>query len=208
MFVMQKLLSAGVAAGLFAVSGYALAVDTAVVSQNGGPAVIVSPGQNGDGIAPYMLGVLGTLPTTLDVSLDIPQSASFGDFAVFSVPTDVNASGIATPITQTISANVFNYFSEFSASLYSGVIDQYGTAAGATLLNTFVSSATAGSFAAVLSSGNYFIVVNGVANEFGNLQPKYNLTLNAVPVPEVETYVLMLAGLGVLGFLAKRRKHN
>jgi hypothetical protein len=167
----------------------------AVISQNGGPAVIVSPGQTGDGIAPYLLGLLGAMPTTLDVSLDIPQSASFGDFAVFTVPSASTTSGIATPITQTISASVFNYFSEFSASLYSGVIDQYGTAAGATLLNT-------------LSSGSYFIVVNGVANEFGNLQPKYNLTLNAVPVPEVETYALMLAGLGVLGFLAKRRERN
>jgi hypothetical protein len=205
---MQKLLSAGVAAGLFAASSYALAVDVAVISQNGGPAVIVSPGQNGDGIAPYLLGLLGAMPTTLDVSLDIPQSSSFGDFAVFTVPSASTTSGIATPITQTISASVFNYFSAFSASLYSGVIDQYGTAAGATLLNTFVSTATSGSFAATLSSGSYFIVVNGVANEFGNLQPKYNLTLNAVPVPEVETYALMLAGLGVLGFLAKRRERN
>jgi hypothetical protein len=205
---MQKRLIASVVAGLFMVSGQVLAADTAVISQNGGPAVIVSPAQNGDGIAPYLLGVLGAMPTTLDVSLDIPQSASFGDFAVFSVPTASSTSGIATPITQTISASVFNYFSEFSASLYSGVIDQYGTASQGTLLNMFVSTATSGSFAATLSSGNYFIVVNGVANEFGNLQPKYNLTLNAVPVPEVETYALMLAGLGVLGFLAKRRNRG
>jgi hypothetical protein len=205
---MQKRLIASVVAGLFMVSGQVLAADTAVISQNGGPAVIVTPAQNGDGIAPYLLGVLGALPTTLDVSLDIPQSSSFGDFAVFSVPTASSTSGIATPITQTISASVFNYFSEFSASLYSGVIDQYGTASQGTLLNMFVSTATSGSFAATLSSGNYFIVVNGVANEFGNLQPKYNLTLNAVPVPEVETYALMLAGLGVLGFLAKRRNRG
>jgi hypothetical protein len=204
---MQKILSASIAAGLFAASSCALA-DIAVISQNGGPAVTVSPAQDGDGYSPYLLGVLGGLPTKLDVELDINQSSSFGDFAVFTVPSSSTTNGTATPITQVISASVFNYFSAFSASLYSGVISPFGTAAGATLLNTFVSTATAGSFSASLSSGNYFVVVNGVANEFGSSNPKYNLTLNAVPVPEVETYALMLAGLGVLSFLAKRRNRN
>jgi hypothetical protein len=206
---MQKILSASIAAGLFVASSCALA-DIAVISQNGGPAVTVSPGQDGDGYSPYLLGVLGSLPTKLDVELDINQSASFGDFAVFTVPTGATTNGTATPITQVISASVFNYFSAFSASLYKGVISPFGTAAGATLVNTFVSTATAGSFSASLMSGSYFVVVNGVANEFGSSNPKYNLTLNAapLPVPEVETYALMLAGLGVLGFLAKRRERN
>jgi PEP-CTERM motif len=203
---MQKLLNAGLAAGLFAVSSVAMAADIAVISQNGGAPVIVTPGQTGDGYAPYLLGTLGALPTTLDVSLDIPESSSFGDFAVFTVPPGTNTSGIATPITQTISASVYNYFSAFSASLYSGVISPFGTAAGATLLTTFVSTATSGTFSAALSTGNYFVVVNGVANEFGNLQPKYNLTLNALPVPEPGSIALMLAGLGVVGFLSARRQ--
>jgi len=29
-----------------------------------------------------------------------------------------------------------------------------------------------------------------------------------VPIPEPETYAMMLAGLGLLGFAARRRKHN
>jgi hypothetical protein len=182
--------------------------DIAVISQNGGPAVTVSPGQDGDGYSPYLLGLLGNLPTKLDVELDINQSASFGDFAVFTVPSGATTNGTATPITQIISASVFNYFSAFTATLYKGVISPFGTAAGATFVNQFVSTATAGSFSASLTSGNYFVVVNGVANEFGSSNPKYNLTLNAVPVPEVETYALMLAGLGVLSFLAKRRNRN
>ncbi len=205
---MQKLLSAGFAAGLFAVSGYALAADVAVVSQNGGPAVTVSPGQTGDGLAPYLLGVLGSLPTTLDVTLDIPNSSSFADKAVFTVPPSSGTTGSVTPQTQFITAGLSNSYSAFNAGLYSGVLDSSGGISGATLVSTFVTSATAGSFAAALSSGSYFIVVYGVANEFGGLMPKYNLTLNALPVPEVETYALMLAGLGVLGFLAKRRNRG
>lgn len=33
-----------------------------------------------------------------------------------------------------------------------------------------------------------------------------NLTVNAAPVPEPETYAMMLAGLGLLGFMARRKK--
>jgi len=35
-----------------------------------------------------------------------------------------------------------------------------------------------------------------------------NLTINAAPVPEAETYAMMLAGLGLLGLAARRRKSS
>jgi PEP-CTERM motif len=206
---MQKLLSAGLAAGLFAVSGYALAADSAVISQNGGPAVVVTPGQTGDGYFPYLMGVVGTAFSTLDVTLDIPGSSSFGDFATFTIPTLANSSGSGAPLPSFISAGLSNSFSSFSVRLYSGVIDSYGTASLGTLLQTVTSSTTTGgTFSTVLNPGNYFFVVEGVANEFGGLHPKYNVTLNAVPVPEPGTYAMMIAGLAAMGFLAVRRKQS
>lgn len=36
----------------------------------------------------------------------------------------------------------------------------------------------------------------------------YSGTLNVTPVPEPETYALMLAGLGAIGFLARRRRSS
>lgn len=56
-----------------------------------------------------------------------------------------------------------------------------------------------------LAAGDYYLQVNGnlvsdQAASFGGA------VAMAAPVPEPETYGMMLAGLGVLGFLARRRK--
>ena len=54
------------------------------------------------------------------------------------------------------------------------------------------------------SSGNYYLAVGGVSNgEQGGI---YNGAISVTAVPELETYAMMLAGLGTLGFLARRRR--
>jgi hypothetical protein len=55
-----------------------------------------------------------------------------------------------------------------------------------------------------LAQGNYYVQVSGslVSATSGS----FGANLNVTPVPEPETYGMMLAGLGVLGFLARRRK--
>lgn len=55
-----------------------------------------------------------------------------------------------------------------------------------------------------LGLGNYYLqvsgkMVSGTGGSFGG-------TVMLAPVPEPETYGMMLAGLGVVGFLARRRK--
>ncbi len=56
-----------------------------------------------------------------------------------------------------------------------------------------------------VADGNYFYRITGVAN--GTSGGLYNVTSTVTtPVPEPETYALMLAGLGVIGFVARRRR--
>lgn len=54
-----------------------------------------------------------------------------------------------------------------------------------------------------LDPGTYYLTVSGTAT--GSSGGAFSGMINVSPVPEPETYALMLAGLGVLGFLARRR---
>jgi len=59
----------------------------------------------------------------------------------------------------------------------------------------------------LLAAGDYSIVISGVNSA---LQASYsaNLSVVASPIPEPETYALMLAGLGAIGFVMVRRKRS
>jgi PEP-CTERM motif len=87
------------------------------------------------------------------------------------------------------------------------------TATDSTGSTTFtITGATVNSFAGFVSSTTGFtsLVVRSVQPASGFLWPTVdNLTLAktlVTAVPEPETYALMLAGLGVLGFVARRRR--
>lgn len=55
----------------------------------------------------------------------------------------------------------------------------------------------------LLASGNYYYAVSGMAA--GASGGSYTLVSTVTPVPEPETYAMMLAGLVAVGFLARRR---
>jgi len=57
-----------------------------------------------------------------------------------------------------------------------------------------------------LDSGDYYFKISGTAL---SAKSGYTISLSATPtapVPEPETYAMMLAGLGLMGFIARRRK--
>ncbi len=55
-----------------------------------------------------------------------------------------------------------------------------------------------------LLPGNYYFTVGGTADGSGTNQGIY--TFSAAAVPEVDTYAMVLAGLGLVGFIVNRRK--
>jgi hypothetical protein len=55
-----------------------------------------------------------------------------------------------------------------------------------------------------LAAGNYYIKVSG--NMVGNTGASFGGAVMLAPVPEPETYGMLLGGLGLLGFLARRRR--
>jgi hypothetical protein len=57
----------------------------------------------------------------------------------------------------------------------------------------------------VLSTGSYFYKVEGNVAQ-GAFAGLYTITSTLAPVPEPETYAMLLAGLGAVGFMARRRK--
>ncbi|MDD4944434.1 MAG: FxDxF family PEP-CTERM protein [Rhodoferax sp.] len=78
---------------------------------------------------------------------------------------------------------------------------------------------TPGSYAGTLSGVGSFhtgmntLVITGVtagpgAPEWGDGTGGYNMSLGVTPVPEPETFAMLLAGLGLVGFATRRRERK
>ncbi|KQQ47693.1 hypothetical protein ASF61_03440 [Duganella sp. Leaf126] len=57
----------------------------------------------------------------------------------------------------------------------------------------------------MLGAGPLTLTISGIVSSAGG---SYGGNLNVLAVPEPETYGMMLGGLGLLGFMARRRKKN
>ena len=124
----------------------------------------------------------------------------FSDKFTFSVTGFNDLSALATSLKP--SANSGLTLTGFSLGNASGILFH-----GALDLINFTAQDQAWSLQSgltPLAAGNYFLQIDGyVASPTGG---SYSGILAVTPVPEPETYGMLLAGLGVLGFLARRRK--
>ena len=69
----------------------------------------------------------------------------------------------------------------------------------------FDSTAVNSSFTSLLAGDYYYQVTGAVV---GNKGGGYQLFSEVAPVPEPETYAMLLTGLGLVGFMVRRRKTN
>ncbi|CAH0284259.1 hypothetical protein SRABI118_03872 [Massilia sp. Bi118] len=161
---------------------------------------------------------IGTTPQVLDLTNGSGffgdtfamnnNGATFADHFTFSVTgtTSMNFDAIVSSISRTADTGLD--FSGLSLYRVGG-----GTGTGDTGADTLVTNGTSLHSGEMdvwtlssdnLAAGDYYVLVSG--NLVSDTSASFGGAVMLAPVPEPETYGMMLAGLGVLGFLARRRK--
>lgn len=150
-----------------------------------------------------------TVPNTLNPT---PQTGSatvgtgsFSDWLNFTVGASYPVVGGAVydiPVSFTFNSIVTTLYNinNLTVALYNGTDGAGGvhTAAGA--------SGDYQPFSALLSPGTYALKIDGTgAGPAGGM---YGWAAVAQPVPEPETWAMLLAGLGAVGFMTRRRKQG
>lgn len=137
-------------------------------------------------LAPAMAG-----DQTIDLSSGL---ASFGN------TTPLLAGGDDVITFSNLAAGLY----DFSVTVTSQYISDLGASLNGTALT--VEGPTKFRFAYVDGQSLSPLVLTVTGSTFTSPLASYAVTMSATPVPEPETYALLMAGLGVVGFLARRRQ--
>ena len=171
-------------------------------SASAGIALLDGALQTSDGseVNAYNFGTLSEAPKVLFVSVAGAAGHSFEEYANFSIDALSDVSGTANTYALTFGnvdlLDIDNLTIEVWDNTHPSGNTLFATFAGNNITN----------WVGTLGAGQYHIDISGMfgPNATGG---QYSVALNAVPaVPEPETYALMLAGLGAVGFMARRRR--
>lgn len=122
---------------------------------------------------------------------------SFSDVYTFDLSSLSQAVGTTVTIQLSLGTSTFDLSNMAIALTDSTESTTYA-------MDNTLDASNALQLSAILNPGlGYRFVVTGDVT--GNLGGGYGGVLQAAPVPEAETYAMMLAGLGLVGFMARRR---
>ena len=137
---------------------------------------------------------------SLELGAVLADPGAFDDFIKFSIPGSSNLS------STTVAHNLTNVL-----GIDNGVVKlfQEGSGGSNTLVGQYSFDGTTGStwhsFLS-LGAGSYYYEITG--NATGTHGGFYSISSTVAAVPEPESYALLLAGLGVVGSLYRRRKNG
>ena len=194
-------ITSAASAALLVLASVSAHAGSGFISMNGGA---LSPtGDPGTAAAPYNLGTLDASFSTAFVT--VLSSGSFAEYAQFDVPAGfASTNGASNTYALTITLPgpttvTLGSITGFSMAMVAGT----PLAPGATLGGPYPAGT---SFSGLLTApGTYHLAFVGTVTGVGG---QYSASIQAVPVPEPETYAMMLAGLGAIGFVAWRRRRQ
>jgi hypothetical protein len=128
-----------------------------------------------------------------------PATGSFTDYFTFNMPSTATTGLSGIHVTGNSPLIDFTYLGLFQGTVGLG---QYVTSASS------IGAQTLDLTSFILPGANpypnaYYVEVMGKAS---NGNPGYGGTISVSPVPEPKTYAMLLAGLGLLAFTARRRR--
>jgi hypothetical protein len=142
-------------------------------------------------------GVIPTDPLHPYSHIFLHESGGFTDTIDFVIPNPALSSS-ANPLYLDLGGTLVTNISNLAYTVFGGTSALPGSPYG-----TFFGDNTTHSIAGLVA-GSYHIIVSGFVSGT-DTQGSYGVALVSA-VPEPETYAMMLLGVGVLGFVARRRK--
>jgi hypothetical protein len=162
-------------------------------------ASVLSLGSLAAQATPFVLGT-GTLGATTVNGGNVPLANGLvNDTFTFSLAS-----------ASTVQSNVTSFFGSFTPAFYSIVSTGGDHVVGGTddtVITGFAFTSTSTAHFTNLSAGDYYFNVFALATQAPSAYA-ISASATALPVPEPETYALLAAGLGVIGFVASRRRRD
>ncbi len=205
-------------AGLLGLSGVAQAALTVYTTQASFMAAVINAGTDDfSGLAAGDLG--GSISrNTLTNVYTYDASAPLHVFGIVGPPNWLSVADAADTLTvgnfgggvKAVGGTFFN--TDTSGAFFAGNLTVTGSDGGTPVSSILITGATTGSFVGFVSTGLMSSLTLVADNSLKGV-PDFsyptvgNLVLaSAMPIPEPETYAMMLVGLGLVGFLARRRR--